>query len=527
MADSSPQYSQTPVADAASGLRVLVVDDDDMFLQDVQLRLEDQGYEVAIACSGGEALDVVESFKPQVILLDWVMPGMDGLELCQALRALPQGKLFYIMIFTQYGCEDTLVDAFRAGVDDFVGKPLSMRELVARIRGGQRVIALQAEVDRERRDSHLYLDTVEVVIVGLDRQGDITLVNRKGCDLLGYTERELLGQNWFDHFLEDTEAQSLRQLYSKVAAGVVSELGDYENYIVTRHDGRRLMSWHNSIIRHEGLVEGFLGCGEDITDQRHAEEERARLTHELHKAQKMQALGNLTGGVVHTLNNQLASIMGYTELAKELLPEDIDPSIGIFLQNVYDAGTEAKEFVASLTSFSGESSAEGCVPLQVPLLEDVVRMLSPLLTSSIQVQIDADDVLPGIQVTPDHINQMLTSLCVNARDAMGGSGSITLGLKHITDLSGSCASCHETFAGEYLELSVTDTGPGIVPEVMNSIFNPFFSTKPVGAGKEDGLGLSMVHGTMHGYSGHILVESTPGHGASFRLLFPVLQGATV
>jgi len=497
----------------------LVIDDDDFLCSEIKLRLEDIGHSVVTASSGERGLELSESFQPQLVLVDWLMEGMDGLDVCRSLRQSPLGKLLYIMVFTQHDNENLLVDAFDAGADDYIPKPITPRVLAARISAGARLIALREEVERERRDAHRYLDIIEVMIIGLDMQGHITLVNRKGCEILGFSERELLERNWLDVLIPEEYQEPVQAVFEHAMSGDMDGLGYFEIQLLNSNGERRLVAWHNSLITDEGKPSGFLFAGEDITEQRSAEQERKSLAQHLQQAQKMQAVGNLTGGIAHNFNNILASIMGYTELAQEMVADSGEESLKFFLDSVHAAGVEASELVESLNSFSRGFEGELEVPLLPPVLNDVERMLKPVLTSSVQLSVETFGQLPQVMINPEHINQMVTNLCINARDAMGDSGDIVISLRHQSQLSGICNSCHEAFDGEFVELAVADNGSGITDAVLSAMFDPFFSTKEVKKGS--GLGLPMVHGTMHGYKGHILVESRTEEGAAVRRLFPV------
>ncbi len=509
-----------------SRLRVLVIDDDPFIIEEIRSILEDSGYSVESAKNGEEGIRVFNLFHPQLVLVDWRMPGMDGLDVCRELRKKRQIKPLHIAIFTQHGHESLLLEAFRLGANDFVAKPISPQALLARVGAVERQVVLQEQLNQKVEEVQYYLDSVEVIILGLDLSGKITLINRKGCDVLGYEEHELLGENWFSRCVPDDVRDQVFAKFNKVISGDASAVDENENPVITRTGGQRLVTWHNTLSFDEsGAISGVVSNGEDITEKRRIELESQRLSEQLNQAQKMQSVGVLTGGIAHNFNNILASIIGYTELTQEILSQNKDKQsqqLSLFLGNIHEAGIEAKCLVESLLSFSRGAENEKKTLLLSPIIEDIKRMLEPVLTSSISLTVKADDSLSEVLVDPGHIHQMVTNLCINARDAMGDSGEIELRLHKVRQIDAVCGSCHETFSGRFVELSVADIGEGIKAEVLAVMFEPFFSTKPVGKGT--GLGLPMIHGTMHGYKGHILVESEVGGGAkcgtTFRLFFP-------
>ena len=269
----------------------------------------------------------------------------------------------------------------------------------------------------------------------------------------------------------------------------------------------------------DGSVIGIHGVTIDITRRRRAEAERERLGRQLEQSQRMEAIGMLTGGIAHDFNNILASIMGYTSLARRRFEADMPPQLATYLKEVSAAGKRARDLVAQMLAFSrGEVSESHSIDLAAVLRESL-RMLRPILPSTIELVPDIRQDTPRVSGNEVQIQQIVLNLCINARDALSEGGSITLGLSHRPTLQATCASCHVDFAGEFVEIAVGDDGPGISAQDRERIFEPFFSTKPTGEGS--GMGLSMVHGTVHGYGGHLLLDSSTGGGTRFAVLLPV------
>ncbi len=269
----------------------------------------------------------------------------------------------------------------------------------------------------------------------------------------------------------------------------------------------------------DGSVVGIHGVTIDITRRRSAEAERERLARQLEQSQRMEAIGMLTGGIAHDFNNILASIMGYTSLARRRFEADMPPQLATYLNEVSAAGKRARDLVAQMLAFSrGEVNESHSIDLAATLRESL-RMLRPILPSSIDLVLDIAQNTPRVSGNEVQIQQIVINLCINARDALSEGGTITLSLSHRETLQATCASCHGDFSGEFVEIAVGDDGPGIPACDRERIFEPFFSTKPTGKGS--GMGLSMVHGTVHGYGGHLLLDSTAAGGTRFTVLFPV------
>jgi len=506
-----------------TGLRILVIDDDPILLNVLKQQLENSGHYVITASSGKSGLQVALEEKPQLVITDWVMPDMDGLALCSALREARLGQLLYIIMLTVHDDEDHLIRAFKAGADDYLSKPFSKRELIARLSAGERVIKLQQEVERERQHNHLYLDTVAVAIVGLDVTGNITLVNKNGCEVLGYTERELLNENWFDRFVPGSFIESSKKYFSELINSKL-ELSQYCNETEIRcSSGIKTMSWHYSFIHDDVKISGLLCVGEDITERLLAEKEKNLLERQLQQSQKMESIGQLTGGLAHDFNNILASIMGYTNLAQERFAKD-NSKLSEYLNEVYLAGERARDLVLQMLAFSrGVSNEPQLLALQ-PLVEAAIKMLHSTIPSSIEVKIEFQSELPKIMMDPVQLHQIVMNLCINARDAMDGVGQFCIKLQLVERQKSVCSSCHGNIEGAYVELQVKDTGKGISPENLQRIFDPFFSTKDIGKGT--GMGLSMVHGIVHKHGGHIVAKSKPDQETVFSLFFPVVNKQT-
>ncbi|MES0327529.1 MAG: nitrate- and nitrite sensing domain-containing protein [Gammaproteobacteria bacterium] len=237
------------------------------------------------------------------------------------------------------------------------------------------------------------------------------------------------------------------------------------------------------------------------------------------KSQKMESLGHLTGGIAHEFNNILGIILGYTELAMNSNhPEQLQKQHE-HLDTVYKAGERAKELVAQMLDFSRSETDSQLQKIQLSdILNESIKRLRPMLPSTIEINTHIDHAIPGVMADHSKIHQIIMSLCINARDAMPGHGQIELGLRTISYENKTCTSCHKKFSGEFVELSVRDTGTGINPDVIDLLFDPFFSTK--GMSKSTGMGLAIAHGIMHDHNGHIIVHSELGTGSTFKLLFP-------
>ncbi|MGE0484592.1 MAG: PAS domain-containing protein [Gammaproteobacteria bacterium] len=267
-----------------------------------------------------------------------------------------------------------------------------------------------------------------------------------------------------------------------------------------------------------GEVLGFYGITADIDARRRAEIEQETLRAQLLQAQKMESIGLLTGGIAHDFNNVIAAILGYSGLALRRYGEAVEPKLRGYLHEVQHAGERARDMVQQLMAF-GRAEAMASQPVDVAtVIDDSLRMLRPMLPSTMDVEVEVAPALPAALVDPVQAQQVLVNLCINARDATGERGTVRIeaGLRQVEGAR--CASCHATFDGEFVVIAVADDGPGITGAELDRLFEPFYSTKTQGAGT--GMGLAMTHGIVHAHDGHLLLASAPGQGARFEVLLP-------
>ncbi len=298
------------------------------------------------------------------------------------------------------------------------------------------------------------------------------------------------------------------------------------DYPMTMNDVERHLSVTIAPIPHHHSHPRCCYIVEDVTERHLLESKQRRLQIQLQQAQKMEMIGQLTGGIAHDFNNILASMLGFTTLARDRFGEQLPAKVNDYLQEVQRAGGRARELVEKMLAFARNNKRASQLIQPRDQVEDVVGMLAPVFPASVLVRIHGPRVAPVIKADRVALHESLTNLLINARDAVGGRGRIDVYLGEAKDLKEKmCSSCHAPLHGRYVEIAVHDSGSGISPKVLPRIFDPFFTTKDVGQGT--GMGLSMVHGVIHESGGHILVESSVGEGSTFRLLFPIVDGATL
>lgn len=279
----------------------------------------------------------------------------------------------------------------------------------------------------------------------------------------------------------------------------------------------------------EGDVCGYFTIVTDITERKLAEHTALRLREQLAQASKMESVGHLTAGIAHDFNNILGAILGYTELSQLATANSKPDTVELYLAEIVKASLRAKELIAQMLTFSRQTPDMQSDPAPVTLLSHVIKEVVSLLRSSIPASIDihylVDDANLTGQIQAVNLHQILLNLGINARDAIGEYGKIDIHLSSKTGIRRICSSCKNHFDGDFVKLSVRDTGCGIPAHILNKIFDPFFTTK--GVGKGTGMGLSVVHGLVHACGGHIKVESEVGRSTTISILLPLLKSGAV
>jgi PAS domain S-box-containing protein len=394
----------------------------------------------------------------------------------------------------------------------------------AEIAGTRRILAFTREITqrkeaeealrvREQQYRAIFNASADALVLWNSRSERVD-VNPAYERMYGYARDEVLGGGRTREVPEEQRRQQ-EDIIARTLAGEHCQ-AEIETF---RRNGERFPIEVRTIpFEHRGEPH-VLAMVRDLTERRQVERERAALEAQLRQAQKMEAIGHLTGGVAHDFNNLLTSIVGYVTLAAERA-EGRDATLATYLDHATASCDRARALIQQMLTFSRGRRGEPRPLGLPPLVRESVKLLRASFPSTVVLDTALDDAVPMVMLDPVQLEQVLMNLAINARDAMHGHGTIQVSVRR-TDAGGVCASCRQAAAGEMVELAVRDSGPGVPPEVMERMFEPFFSTKEVGQGS--GMGLSTVHGIVHEHGGHIAVDNVPGGGALFRVLLPALR----
>jgi len=388
-------------------------------------------------------------------------------------------------------------------VVDFEGKPTAL------ILG--RDISRDMWAEKERGQLLSAIEQAGEAIVITDDKGNIRYVNPAFERVTGYTAEEVKGKN--PRILKSgvQDEAFYRDLWQTITSNKT-----WKNRMVNRRkDGSRYTEEASisPVLDKRGVITNFVAVKRDVTSEIEMEK---RLT----QAQKMEAIGNLAGGIAHDFNNILSPILLHTEMAMMDLPPD--SPLQMNMKQIYRSGERAKDLVQQILTFARVKEKEK-VPLRASLIvKEAVKFLRATIPSIIDIHYELKTDRDTVLADPTQMHQIVMNLCTNAAHAMresGGELKVTLTEAHVGPEE---AGGHGEIApGDFLRISVTDTGSGIAADIIDKIFDPYFTTKEQGQGT--GLGLAVIHGIIQGCGGHIAVESEPGKGSAFHVLLPVVD----
>jgi PAS domain S-box-containing protein len=388
----------------------------------------------------------------------------------------------------------------------YIGHCLDITELK------QAEAALRTSEEQYRR----IVQTALEGIWGMDAFMRTTYVNPHLAEMLGYTPEEMLGRSINDFICQEDIADH----YQQVELWRQGKSGRYERRMQHK-DGRTVWTRVSAtaVQDSERRFAGSFCMFTDITEHKQAEEEHKRLQAQLQQAQKMEAIGTLAGGIAHDFNNILAAVLGYAEMARDDSPRG--SAVERDLEKVLEAGNRAKSLVKQILAFSRQSISKRIAHDPARTVKEVVKLLRPIVPSTIAI---STQIIPtrAVLADPSQMHQVLMNLCTNAFHAMeqtGGTLAITLADRTLT--TADIEPRAGLLPGDFAVLSVSDTGPGIPPEIRERIFDPYFTTKGLGQGT--GLGLSIVHGIVSEYGGFITCECEAGTGTTFRVFLPLID----
>jgi signal transduction histidine kinase/DNA-binding response OmpR family regulator len=493
---------------------VWVIDDDETTLLLAEESLAAAGFRILTFANATSALAAAQAKMPDIIVVDVIMPGMDGFEFCTRLRRLAQGDFVPILVTTSLDDTVSIDKAYEAGATNFATKPLNWAVEIYRLDYMLRSANTARDLAQKEQETRLAkedwertFDSISDVVAVLDVDLNILRVNRAATKWLGRPSEAILGRPC--HELYHCVAQrcpdcpALRAKATNLPASAEIQCGPA---------GKLFEITVSPVTDLRGQMTHLVHVGRDLSEKR-------LLEAELRQAQKMEAIGTLAGGIAHDFNNLLTVIQCCSEMligeeaAAGRRRED--------LETILETTKRGSALTQQLLIFSrkkSNSSQKRLLNLNV-VLKNISRMLEKGLPKTVSQQYRLAPDLPQINADSGQLEQVVMNLAVNASHAMPAGGTLTIETRHVHLEPESTHKLPNTEPGDYVLLTVSDTGHGMDKQTQERIYEPFFSTKEVGVGT--GLGLSVVFGIVREHNGQISCSSEVGVGTTFRIFFPI------
>lgn len=476
-----------------------------------------------------EAIDIASPILSNGVFIGWARINLSQKDIATGLEIIIRDGLIYTLLAIVIGALFAFYMA--KGITRGLQQIVSVAEGV---KGGNQ--SLRANISRHDEigtlgeDFNIMLDTIHKnktdfeavmnnspsLIYAKDKEGRYLFINQQWADLFDVEKKGIVGKKdheIFDKAFADGFIVNDAQVFESGEAINLEEVAPHDDGVHTYTSIKFPLRDDN------GAVYAVCGISTDITESLKIQEEKSALENQLQHTQKMQAIGQLTGGVAHDFNNLLAVILGYSELSKELYGKD-NEQLNNYLSEIETAGIRGRDLIKQMMLYSRkDQTPDDLEPLQSEaIIEETASMLKATFPAGISINVSIEKNLPNVIANSNLLSQVLMNLCVNSKDGMGQEGALVISARVEEFKNKICHSCHELYSGQYIVINITDNGEGIEEEKLKRIFEPFFTTKQVGKGT--GMGLSVVHGAVHKLHGHVLVESSVGKGTSFKVLLP-------
>jgi len=512
------------IMDSISNIRILYIEDDPGLSELFKFVIESLGYAVDLASNGTEGLSLTSENPYDIIVIDYQLPDMTGIDIARKLLA--DDPVRPLLMVTGKGNERVAVEALQLGISDYIPKggekvyleyiPNKIVHLLETAKLKREQIATELALRQSEQRLSLALSASNAGYWVRDLIAGTIFWSDENARLLGYepSEVEASFENWASRIHPDERDQ--------ISAAMLQKIADHSDinleYRVQLPGGgiRWINNTGQTIFDAHGEAIIITGIQVDTTGRRQIEEQ-------LRQSQKMEVVGQLTGGVAHDFNNLLGIMIGNTEMLEDWVASDEKA------QHHIDALKRAIDRASSLTNrllaFSRQQPLSP-VPTDISkLVIGIEEMLQRTLGETVTLKVKSTPGLWYAVVDPQQLDNALLNLAVNSRDAMLDGGTLTIETENLTLDEMETRQHEDLAAGNYVKLTVSDSGVGMTPEVQARVFEPFFTTKEFGEGS--GLGLSMVYGFAKQSKGHVAVNSQEDSGTAVSLFLPAAEDKVI
>ena len=509
----------TDVVSENSEVTVLLVDDNPQNLKVLYETLKDKGYRLLIANEGEKALDLAQRHHPEVILLDIMMPEMDGYEVCERLKADPETADSAVVFLSALDDLQAKVKGFSVGGADYISKPFESQEVIARVKTHARVIRLERDMQSRNRelqgDQARILNAISEGIYGLDETGIIEFANPAAAIIVGCPVEELIGQSFFElHFATAEGAPEALPVKATCEQGIAE---NQRNIPLRRADGSAFPAEYRATPKLEGeALHGAVVVFRDITTELANEqalegartlvqEQRDQLAH----TSRLTTMGEMAAGFAHEVNQPLTAITNYARVSKRMMAKD-EPDLGLLrqtLDKIEAQSHRASEIIRRIRRFMKKPATGKEVMSVATMLEDTRQFAEvDMRNNAGGIEVHLPDSLPDVLADPIQVQQVALNLIRNALEATRSADSDA-------PVEVSARRCGD----QCVRIQVRDHGVGVSEQAEEMLFHPFHTTKDDGMG----IGLATCRSLIQAQGGDIAFERPKDGGACFYFTLPV------
>jgi len=485
--------------------RILVVDDELLNVELMRAYLEDE-YDVLTAYNGADALNIIKNEVPDIVLLDVMMPDMNGCEVCRVIRQDYQMDFIPIIMITALSSREDHIRGIEAGADDFLNKPVSKFNLEKKITSLLRIKEKHDTLLLDRNKAYDYLDCVGALVAVLDNNYNLIHINKKGLEMIGYEYKRIINTSWVDSFIPASYSSHIRRGYNDLLSGRAKQHENYEYPIIISDGEERLFNWYDSLLGgDDGGIAGILISGEDITQRKVAESKLQDYARQLENSNELKDL--FTDIMRHDLLNPASIVQSFVEMLEDI--EEDEKKLRI-LENIKLSNAKLIDLIEGASQLAKLESVEDISFVKINISSLITNLVTNFSMDMTEKNMNYELLFEDSYFA--HANPMVervfTNLISNAVKYGSENSTIKLSIDDI---------------GEYWKVSVIDQGEGIADKDKNAVFERFKRVH-----KENicgtGIGLAIVKRIMDLHGGLIGVTDNPeGKGSIFWLTLKKAQ----